>query len=43
MIVKKPEAEKLTTKNTKQEMLNAYYTLLQEVEQRNQDQLKPEK
>jgi len=43
MTVKKPEAEKLTVKNTKQEMLNAYHALLQEVEEKSQDQLKPEK
>jgi hypothetical protein len=43
MTVKKPEEEKLTVKNTKQEMLNAYHALLQEMEKQNQDRLKPEK
>jgi hypothetical protein len=43
MTVKRPEAEKLTVKNTKQEMLNAYHALLREIEEKSQDQLKPEK
>ncbi len=40
---KKPEPKKLTLSNTKQEMLEAYQTVLKQLEAQRESELKPEK